>query len=346
MATSEEVARLAGVSRATVSRALNGSARVSAETRARVHAAIESLGYEPDVVAQSLVRQRSRVIAVSFFPENNERPLSHLGQTAQYFYLGVLEHIEREAISSGYDLLLPSRSHGITSHNYVRSLQTRRVAGCIILHASDARIQALTQSDIPTVFIDRMAQGSHSSYIKSDNIDSARQAVDHLLSLGHRRIAVLPGRSLELAGMERLLGCQQAMASVGITPDPGLIRPSGWNAEDAYNAARNLLAERRDFTAIVAGSDFMAIGILRALLEHGLRVPEDVSLIGFDDIDLSSYTTPPLTTMRQDRRAMGCGAVRDLIAMIEGKKEVPSRLLPTQLIVRKSTGPAPVTSAN
>src|SRR3989442_11080646 len=112
MATSEEVARLAGVSRATVSRALNGSARVSDEARARVHAAIAALGYEPDVVAQSLVRQTSRVIAMSLFPEGDELPLAHLRQTSLYFYLSVVESIESEAISSGYDLLLPSRPRG------------------------------------------------------------------------------------------------------------------------------------------------------------------------------------------------------------------------------------------
>src|SRR5207244_1546738 len=158
MATSEEVARLAGVSRATVSRALNGSARISDKARERVHAAVTALGYEPDMVAQSLARQRSRVIAVAFFPEPNGLPLSHLGQTALYFYLGVVENIEREAVSLGYDLLLPSQPYGKSPNNYIRSLQTRRVAGCIMLHASDARIRALTHSAIPTVFIDRIAE--------------------------------------------------------------------------------------------------------------------------------------------------------------------------------------------
>lgn len=170
MATSEEVARLAGVSRATVSRALNGSARVSDEARERVHAAIAALGYEPDVIAQSLVRQRSRVIAVNIFPDADDLPLAHLGQTSLYFYLGVLENIEREALSSGYDLLLPSSPYGKSANSYIRGLQTRRVAGCILLHASDLRIEALTPSSVPTVFIDRVVQGGQSSYIKSDNV--------------------------------------------------------------------------------------------------------------------------------------------------------------------------------
>lgn len=341
MVTSEQVARLAGVSRATVSRALNGSARVSDEARERVNAAIAALGYEPDVIAQSLVRQRSSVIALSFFPEGNELPLSHLGQTSQYFYLDVLKNIEQEAISLGYDLLLPSRPWGKSPENYIRSLQTRRVAGVIMLHATDTLIQTLIHSAIPTVFIDRAGQGSRATYVKSDNMEGARQATEHLLSLGHRRIALLPGQIINLAGMERLLGCQQALAHAGVTPDPGLVRQSGWNIDDAYEAAKLLLAERDDFTAIAAGSDVMANGILRALNEHGVRVPEDVSLIGFDDVELSQFTNPALTTMHQDSGAMGRGAVQRLIDLIEGTEEVSPLILPTQLVVRQSTGPAP-----
>ena len=341
MVTSEQVAQLAGVSRATVSRALNGSARVSDEARERVHAAITALGYEPDMIAQSLVRQRSRVIAMSFFPEDNELAFTHLGRTAHYSYLSILENIEREAVSLGYDLLLPSHPRGKSPQHYIRSLQTRRVAGAIMLHALDSRIQALIRSDIPTVFIDRMGQGSHATYVKSDIIDSARQATEYLLSLGHRRIALLNGPTIDAAGLERLLGCQQALAQAGIAPDPGLVRQSGWNLEEAYESAKLLLADRRDFTAIVAGSDFMAIGILRALTEQGLSVPDDVSLIGFDDIDLCQYTNPPLTTMRKDPVAMGRGAVQRLIDLIEGTGEVSPLIIPTQLVVRKSTGPAP-----
>ncbi len=341
MVTSEQVAQLAGVSRATVSRILNGSTRVSDEARERVHAAMAALGYEPDVVAQSLVRQRSHVIAMSLFAEDIELPFSHFGRTAQFFLLSVLENIEREAISLGYDLLLPSRSHSKFPENYARSLQTRRVAGCIVFHGAASRIQSLIHASIPTVFIDKVGQGSHATYVKSDNMDGARQATEHLLSLGHRRIALMTGPTIDMPGLERLLGCQQILAQAGIVPDPDLVRQSGWNLDEAYETARLLLAERRDFTAIVAGSDIMAIGILRALTEQGLRVPDDVSLIGFDDIDLCQYTRPLLTTVRQDRVAMGRGAVRRLVAMIEDSEETSPLILPTQLVIRKSTGPAP-----
>jgi DNA-binding LacI/PurR family transcriptional regulator len=209
-----------------------------------------------------------------------------------------------------------------------------------MLHASEARIQTLIHSSIPTVFIDKMGQGSHATYVKSDNIDGARQATEHLLALGHRRIACLTGSTVELSGLERLLGCQQTLAQAGIALDVGLVRQSGWNVDEAYETARVLLAERRDFTAIVAGSDYMALGILRALTEQGLRVPEDVSLVGFDDLDFCQYVTPSLTTVRLDRAAMGRGAVQRLITIIEGAEASPL-IVPTQLVVRKSTGPAP-----
>ena len=339
MITSEQVAQLAGVSRATVSRALNGSPGVSEKARERVNTAIAALGYEPDVIAQSLVRQRSNVIALSFFFQDSEMSLSLLGETSQYFYLEVLKNIEHDAVLRGYDLLLPSRSRSRTPEEYIRSLQTRRAAGTIILHASEAQIRALTHSVIPTVFIDRIGQGAHATFVKSDNIDGARQATEHLLSLGHTCIALLTGQTSDLAGMERLIGVQQALTHAGIAPDISLIRQAGWEINDGYEETKKLLAERRDFTAIVACSDFVAIGVLRALNEHNVRVPEDVSLIGFDDVEFSKFTNPPLTTMKQERGAMGRGAVQRLIDLIEGR-EVSPLTLPTRLVIRQSTGPA------
>lgn len=340
MVTSEQVARLAGVSRATVSRALNGSARVSEEARKRINAAIEALGYEPDMVARSLVRQRSSVIALSFFPENDDLPLSHLLQISPYFYFDVLQAIEQEALSLGYDLLLPSRPHSTSPQNYVRSLQTRRVAGVVMLHATRERVQALIEAELPAIFIDCLGEGEHATYVKSDNLEGARQATEYLLALGHRKIALLMGKTSDAAGMERLLGCQQALGHAGIMPSVSLVRQSGWTIEEAYAATREFLAERHEFSAIVAGSDMIAIGTLRALNEQGLRVPEDVSLIGFDDIELVRYTNPPLTTVRQDRQGMGRGAVQRLLDLIEGTAPPAPLVLPTELVVRQSTAPA------
>ena len=148
----------------------------------------------------------------------------------------------------------------------------------------------------------------------------------------------ISGPTVDLAAMERLLGFQQALAKTGISLDPDLVRQSGWNTEEAYQAAHVLLGQRRDFTALVAGSDLMAIGILRALYEHNLQVPRDISLTGFDDVILSQYTAPPLTTVRQDTKTMGIEAIQRLAGLIEGKGAT-SLVVPTQLVIRGSTGP-------
>jgi DNA-binding LacI/PurR family transcriptional regulator len=346
MVTSKQVARVAGVSRTTVSRVLNGSTRISAEMRQRVHEAMATLGYEPDVVAQSLVRQRSRVIALGMFPLEAGLSLAELGQTRHYFYLDLLKHIEKSAASASYDLLMPSRPRNVSPEQYIRSLQTRRVAGAILLGvgAGDPRMQALIQADMPAIFIDSMGQGERATYVKSDNVDGARQITEHLLSLGHRRIAFIMGQAMDLPGMERLFGAQQALAHAGLTMDPELVRASGWDTDDAYEATCMLLSERQDFTALVAGSDLMALGLLSALHEHGLRVPEDISVTGFDDVDLCRYTYPPLTTVRQDRVAMGQGAIQLLLSMIEDEPlaEPAPLVVPTRLVVRQSTGPVAV----
>ncbi|WP_331769294.1 LacI family transcriptional regulator (plasmid) [Embleya sp. NBC_00888] len=337
MATSEEVARLAGVSRATVSRVLSGTAKVSESSRRRVEAAAASLGYEPDVAAQSLSGARSKTIALGFFA-NDVWALSQLTRPQYHFHLDVLRHVEASAGKAGYDLLLPSRPADTASDSYVRSLRSRRVAGTIMVACppDDVRIQALIESGLPTVFVDAIGTGPHATFVTSDNADGARRITEHLLDLGHRRIARVTGTETDPSGHDRLTGIRQALAARGIPEESGLARTSDWSTDGAYREMLNLLAARRDFTAVIAESDMMAIGILRALHEHGLRVPEDVSVTGFDDIDLSAFTVPPLTTVRQDAQALGTGAVS---ALMEVMKEAtpPPLVLPTRVVVRRST---------
>lgn len=340
MATSEDVAGLAGVSRATVSRVFSGSPRISAATHARVREAAASLGYEPNAVARSLSRGHSRSLALGIFPEGG-LSFAKLGESQFYFFMGVLQSIEREAAAQGYDLLLPSQA-GTGAEEYVRGLKTRQVAGAIMvaLRTDDPRIRAMIEGDIPAVFVDVATRGTHVSYVTSDHIAGSEQATEHLLGLGHRRIAFFSGHVTSLSGTERLLGCHRALQRAGVALDPGLVRQTGFSKEVAYRETLRLLDERRDFTAILASSDFVAFGILRALHERGVRVPGNVSLVGFDDIDLCLYTDPPLTTVRQDPEALGAGAVRHVMAMLGG--EVPAPLVvPTELVVRRSTGPAP-----
>lgn len=342
MVTSEQVAQLAGVSRATVSRVLNGSPRISAETKERVHAAIKKLGYEPNIAAQNLARQSSRMIALNLFGEEEGLDISHLGRTENYFYVDMVRSINCGAVAAGYDLFLPSLFHDKSPDNYIRSLLARHVAGVIMLavDASDPRILALLHSDIPTVFVDTIAgQGSHATYVKSNHMDGAYQVTEYLISLGHTRIAFMMGPLTDPVSTERLFGSQQALARAGLALAPDLLWQAGWNTEDAYQVLKTILSTRRDFTAIIAGSDMMAIGMLRALHECGLSIPGDVSLTGFDDLVLSQYTTPPLTTVHQDREVMGSGAIQKLIALINNYEHVAPLIVPTKLVVREFTGP-------
>lgn len=352
MATSEDVARLAGVSRATVSRTLSGNAKVSEETRRRVEAAAGVLGYVPDVAAQSLSGGPSRTIAISFFADDMWA-LSQLTKPKHYFYLNVLRSIEAGAAAAGYDLLLPTRPHEAEtgSQSYVRRLRARRVAGTIMVACppDDVRIQALLEARLPTVFIDAVAAGPYATWVTSENHEGAQAVTGHLIDLGHRRIARITGTESDPSGGERLRGIRAALAAAGIPEDPGLHRRSDWSTEGAYQAANDLLDARPDLTAIVAESDMMAIGVLRALHEHGLRVPQDVSLTGFDDIDLAAYALPALTTVRQDTDAMGAGAVKALLEFVgggpgaTGRAPLPLRL-PTELVVRNSTAPPRATA--
>jgi len=271
-----------------------------------------------------------------------------LTKPKHYFYLNVLRSIEAGAAEAGYDLLLPTRPQEAEagSQSYVRRLRARRVAGAIMVACppDDVRILALLEARLPTVFIDAVASGPRATWVTSENHEGAQAVTGHLIGLGHRRIARITGTETDPSGGERLRGIRAALAAARISEDPGLHRRSDWSTEGAYRAANDLLDARPDLTAIVAESDMMAIGVLRALYEHGLRVPQDVSVTGFDDIDLAAYALPALTTVRQDTEAMGSGAVKALLEFVGGAPGKTARApeplrLPTELVVRNSTAP-------
>ncbi len=341
MTTSRDIARIAHVSQSTVSRMLSGSAQVSPKARARIMEAIAQTGYEPDVAAQSLVNKVSRTITLTLFSDPGGLAFPVIAQPQGYYYLKILASLEREIVASGYDLLLPSRPFKQFS-TYVQSMKKRKVAGVIMMapKPADERLQVLLDSDLPTVLIDAYGKGAHTTYVAADNLSGCKQAVEHLVQLGHRRVALLIGSLIDLSGTERLLGFQRALTQAGIALDEHLILQANWDIDEAYRATLSLLDERTEVTAIIAASDPMAIGALRAIHERNLRIPEDISLIGFDDSDISGYLPPPLTTIRPDRDRVGKLAMQTLLALIGGEQHVPPITVPTHLIIRESTGPA------
>ncbi len=340
----QQVAHLAGVSRATVSRMINDPASVSMDTNKRIYAAMNTLGYRSNRFVYSS-QQTTNLIALAIFGSNDGLNLAELTATRCYFYLELLRYIERSAAREDIDLFLllhpynPNEPEKDAASQYALALQAKHVTGIIAvaLRPDDPRIEGIRNAPIPAVFIDNALKSENATYVTTDFMGGAYQATEYLISLGHKRIAFFPGDTFVQTGTERLLGYQRALADTGLIMDPTLIRPSAWETQDAYEAAMILLNERRDFTAIFAASDMLALGILRALNEHKLRVPEDISLIGFDDIDLSERTNPPLTTIQQDKQTISDAAIAKLMQVLHGEKIAPPLVVPTRLIVRAST---------
>lgn len=329
--TLEEVARLAGVSRSTVSRVINGHPHVSAETRARVLEAIERLGYRPHPIARSLVTKRTQIIAM-LIPESVTKIFSD-----QFFGL-LLQGAVQACNARGYQLVLallddPRRQEEL----YLKLLHNGYVEGAVVASAppDDPVIQALQEDGIPAVAVGRQLR---LPYVDVDNYRGARMATEHLLRLGYRRIATITGPLDHLHVQDRLAGYRDALAAYGVPYEEALVAEGGFTEVGAMAALAKLLPLNPE--AIFVQSDTMAAGVLRALRNHGLSVPDDVAVVGFDDAPLASLLDPPLTTVRQPIRLLGFMAVELLLDILEdrGEKERGNPVLPVELVVRSSCG--------
>lgn len=333
--TSFDIAYLAGVSQPTVSRALRGSRSVSLATRQRIEAIARELNYSVDKNASSLRSQRSNTIALLFFEdptpdESNINP----------FFLSMLGSITRHCAARGLDLLISFQKMEDDWH--VRYQDSHRADGLILLGYGDytlykRRLEQLVGHGTHFVRWGSVGGASIGATVGSDNVGAGRQAGDHLVGLGRRHIAFLGHADEHYPEFaDRYRGLCAAMADAGIAPDPAL-QVDALTAEDAgHAAARTLIARGRPFDAIFAASDLIAIGAMRALAEAGRRVPDDVAIVGFDDIPAASLTSPPLTTIMQDLKAAGALLVETVLAQVEDRP-LPSATLPTRLVVRRST---------
>lgn len=338
--TSSEVARLAGVSRTTVSFVLNGvrNQGISEATRERVLAAARELGYEPNAAARTLAGGGTGTVAL-VIPR-----AEHLYTDA---YLGRLSaSINQECHRHGLKMLIESSDEeGRDPGAFVDLVRSRRIDGLIVVNpGADGRahLPRIADAGIPmVVFGAGLPDADRYHTAGSDSGLSAKLAVHHLASLGHREIAFVNFAPPEfLAVNERERGWREAMAEHGLPIDPAWCAYADISAASGYRATQELLSRGTRFTALFAGNDTIAFGALRALREAGLRVPEDLALVGYDDIPLAEFANPPLTTVRSDPIGLGRDAMEMLMALLRGeggRLEAPHER-PAELVVRVSCG--------
>ncbi|MFN8075198.1 MAG: substrate-binding domain-containing protein [Kineosporiaceae bacterium] len=324
-----DVARLAGVSAQTVSRVVNASGYVSVETRTRVERAVEQLGYRPNRAARALATRRTSTMGViasdsrHWGPASVRRAVEHEARRRGYAVSAVdLESVTGEELAAAIDHLL-----------------RQDVEGIVVVAARDETLAAV-QAQRPTVPL-VLAEGDAPALttVGVDQAAGSRLATEHLIALGHRCIAHVAGPADWPEARAREQGWRHALGAAGLA----VIEPwrGDWSPDSGYEAGR-ALAARHDVSAAVVANDQMALGVLRALHEGGRRVPDDVSLVGFDDIPEAAYLLPPLTTVRQDFAAVGVRCMEALHALIEGDAAgaAPAvHRIPADLVVRASTGP-------
>lgn len=333
--TSLDIAYLAGVSQATVSRALRGSPLVNEETRRRIEAAVKQLNYKVDKNASNLRTQHSGTLALLIF-EDPTADDSHINP----FFLSMLGSITRACAQNGYDLLISFQQFSRDWHaDYADS---KKADGIILLGYGDYlayrdKLATLVEQGTKSVRWGAVLPDQPDVSIGCDNFEGGRAIAEHLLAQGCCRIAFIGDASSHYPEFQqRYRGYADVLGAAGVAVDPALQVDAETTELAGYEAMQALIASGAPFDAVFAASDLIAFGAMRALDEHGLKVPEDVALAGFDDIPMARFVNPALTTVLQDTRQAGEMLVEALLRMIRGEK-VESEILPVKLTVRRSS---------
>ena len=327
MVTRADVAKLAGVSTSTVSYVLSGVRPIGEETRRRVQAAMDELGYTPNALARNLRTARTRLI-VALLPD-----------IANPFFSEVIRGIEQVAHESGYSVLLgETQSSLVREQAYADMVAARQADGIITM---SPRVPSIPiQGRLPVVNACEYVKDSQICSVYVDNVAAAASAVDYLVMLGHRDIAFVAGPPSSPICVDRELGYQLALQRAGIALNAALAAVGDFSIEAGERAIDLLLSRGQPFSAVFCSNDEMAIGAMRALGARGLRVPEDVSVVGFDDIRFARYTSPALTTIAQPKNALGREATTMLIELLNDPAVPPrKRVLSADLVIRGSTAP-------
>jgi len=325
-----DVAKKSGYSITTVSKILNNYPNVSVKAKQRVMETVEELGYIPNSSARTLASNKSNMIGVVF--------AEHLGiGMAHPFFGEVIEGFRKQVELYNYDLLFVSRTIE-SNKNYHEHLRRRGVDGIVVvsMFADDKESKVFKASDIPAVFIDMNEKDTNSVY--SDNFSGGIQAVNHFYENGHRKIAHISGNNAVFPAGERTRGFRAGMEKCQLPIKEGYIVDGGYfSYEGGRVAMMKLLSLSEMPTAVFVSGDEMAFGAIKAIKEAGLRVPEDISVIGFDDISLADHVEPPLTTIRQDKRLIGQQSAVLLLDEINGvSKDHHTKVIPVRLVKRRS----------
>jgi LacI family transcriptional regulator len=335
MTTIKDVARYAGVSTMTVSRVVNNSGYASEETRARVGQAIAELGYVPNAVARHLRSKRTRTVALV------------LSDITNPFFTTIARGVEDVAAEHDFAVMFCNTDESELEENkYLQMLIERQIDGVLLVPSgsSPEPFRLLRSHNVPVVVLDRRVPSPSVDQVRSDSEAGAYQLVHHLLELGHRRIAVLTGRRTISTSTDRVAGYRRALAESNVALDGRLVRYGAYGVDGGYGMAKEVLALSPGPTALFAANNFIAFGAIRALREAGLQIPNDISLVCFDDVPDAWVIDPFLTVVDQDAYEMGRRAAELMLERLAGHGS-PKRcsiILPAEFIVRRSSAPPPL----
>lgn len=328
--TLREVADHAGVSVTTVSNVIRGWPHISQETRQKVEVSINELGYVPHPIAQGL--RTGQTYVIGFVVPDIANP--HFAAM-----VGTIEHVAR---ANGYNILLFNTNDDETAEaDCIKQAVKRWVDGLLIVQASQAKTttETIKSISVPVVAIDRVPPDFEGVYARSDNLQAARLVMDLLVDEGHTRIVHLAGPQGAIPALDRLRGYQEYVAEHKLAYERILYTDNTWGTDDGYRLMQQVFKDEVQPTAVFASNDTMAIGALHAIYEHGLRVPDDISLVGIDDISICKHLTPPLTSVRQPLMQMAHASINKLLQLMDNSiDELPeSETFAPELIVREST---------
>jgi LacI family transcriptional regulator len=329
MPTIKDVAREVGVSTATVSHVINKTRFVSEELRERVLKAIQELDYQPNAIARSLVKRKTHTIGII------------ISDILNPFYTAIVRGIEDVTYKSGYSVMLCNTDEDVEKEVlYIQVLLEKRIDGLVISTAFQDGFHPLLSrlKTVPLVAIVRRIKGLASDAVLGDNRGGAYQAIDHLIRLGHRRIGIISGPTGLSSGAERLEGYKNALDHHRIPIDEHLMKFGDFKRESGYALTKGIFLNRPLPTAVFVANNQMTIGALNALNELKMRIPEDISLISFDDMEWYSFLDPPLTTVEHSPYLIGKAAGEMLLQRISKNRKNPKKvIIPSHLIIRKST---------